>query len=311
MENEIWEKVDWVSGQQSYEVSSLGRVRSVERIAKIRGHIIPSKILKQHISRTGYMVVSLNNKTRGVSRIVCTAFHPNPENKPEVNHINGIKTDNSAINLEWATRLENQQHAVKNWLQKSKLKDEDTLFIRDNYATLGSAILSEMFGVCKSYIVGVALGKHRKHLGGVKQIKSNWIGDAPKPIIEYDLNGNEIARYDSASQASKLKGIKLARIKDVLVGGRKHHLGCVYKYVNEGDMLNNPDRRPYRGKPKPKKEKHLSVFRYKTTGEYVDAFYSQLSAAKAVGVNKKGVWKVLNGLQRTAGGYFFKKTDVF
>lgn len=61
-------------------------------------------------------------KTHLVSRLVATAFIPNPENKEEVNHKNGNPLDNSAGNLEWVTRSENIRHAFKNGLLQTSKK---------------------------------------------------------------------------------------------------------------------------------------------------------------------------------------------
>lgn len=111
-ENEIWKPV--VGYEGLYEVSNLGRIRSCDRIVKYsngRIHNYKSVILKPNILNTGYKQVGLckNGKQTNCSvhRLVAQAFIPNPNNLPVVNHINEIKTDNKAENLEWCTQKYN------------------------------------------------------------------------------------------------------------------------------------------------------------------------------------------------------------
>lgn len=107
-----------------YMVSTFGRIKSLERInINFRGveRHLGCFILSQTKLKVGYTKVSLykNNKwaTKAVHRLVAIAFLENPENKPEVNHIFGVKYDNRVLRLEWNTPSENSQHKFDVGLQ--------------------------------------------------------------------------------------------------------------------------------------------------------------------------------------------------
>jgi hypothetical protein len=122
---EIWKDISGKEGE--YSVSNYGRVKSHDRIVNAgrRGQRHRNEmILKPSISKRGYCRVALEKgKASLVHRLVAQHFIPNPENKPEINHKDGVKNNNHIDNLEWCTRFENEQHAWKTGRKKA-LKGE-------------------------------------------------------------------------------------------------------------------------------------------------------------------------------------------
>jgi hypothetical protein len=161
--NESWKEITNYVGL--YEVSTLGNIRS------------KLKILKPFLNSRGYLYVNLckdgKRKTISIHRLVAQAFIININNKPQINHIDGIKTNNISTNLEWTTNAENTQHAYDNQLKIS-------------------------------------------------------IGNL---VVQYDKNNNEINRYNSIRNASKLTGIGYMSIRRCCRYERKTAGGYIWKYI--------------------------------------------------------------------------------
>lgn len=173
MSVEIWKPI--VGYEGLYEVSSMGRVKSLKRLRT------KERIIAQFINHRGYARVTLwkENKQRkfSVHRLVASAFIPNPEEKPQVNHIDENKLNNNVCNLEWCTQLENHNHGTVNERisaslinnpKKSKpvsAFDDDGILIH-TYPSIYEA--SRQMGVCASSITSCIKGRNRmKHCCGL------------------------------------------------------------------------------------------------------------------------------------------------
>lgn len=169
--HEIWRDIKGYKG--CYQVSSLGRVRSLRRKRLSNGYL-RERILKFGIAVNGYFYVILCKdriiKPFSVHRLVAQAFIPNPDNKPEVNHKSGVKTDNEVNSLEWCTHKENIEHR-DNILGKNnrgenhprhKLMKADVLQIKES--KLKQKELAEIFRVSHQQISKIKNDKLWKNL---------------------------------------------------------------------------------------------------------------------------------------------------
>lgn len=194
---EIWKVID---EYPDYMVSNMGRVKSIER-NDYRGRNLKSKILTPRYNTRGYISVVLykNGKpqTFRVNRLVAQVFIPNPENKPEVDHINANKFDNRVENLRWVTHKENMNNPI---------------YINN---------LSKRIG-----------GKNNPQFGRTGKMSPN-----SKPIIQFTLNGEFVRKWNCAADAERENGYNSNRIRTCCKDNSKTSGGYRWGYENEYERI--------------------------------------------------------------------------
>ena len=244
---EIWKQIQGYEGY--YEISNLGRVKSVERWVKQGNSTrhVKESIKKLHIGAYGYPSVTLckNRKSTDIPihRLLAKAFIPNPEEKTAIDHINTDKTDFRLENLRWVTPKENAnntltlQHCKENTYSKESLNKrletrkqgstktapktvfqftKDGIFVKE-YFSMSEA--ERETGV-NHYLIGRVLDDNTQSAGGYLWTSTYIEGlsynrrmpSTSKAVILYDKRNNLIGEWPSINEASKCLGIPTANI---------------------------------------------------------------------------------------------------
>lgn len=172
----IWKDISGYEG--IYKISSCGKVKSLDRelIDSIgRKKFFPGKLLNPIKNEGGYLYVKLSKngkrKHSYVHRLVAINFLGDHSDDLVVNHIDGIKENNSLNNLEWVTHQENEEHAVKNGLNihggahhESKLNKDKVIYIRKHKKNKTFKELAKELGVTQNAIFSAYHGITWKHI---------------------------------------------------------------------------------------------------------------------------------------------------
>lgn len=180
IEGEIWKYIPEYANK--YQASNLGRIRSMSGIESytFKGttfyRMRIGKVLKPYVTGQGYLTVnpvSLDGRVipKSVHRLVASTFIPNPNNFPQVNHIDGNKQNNNASNLEWVTREGNMQHAKIHKLWDPKLcgmnsaiaNGKRVVCVTDGHHFLSVTAAARFYGMdYNSVIESIETGRSRK-----------------------------------------------------------------------------------------------------------------------------------------------------
>lgn len=187
---EIWRPIRGY--ENLYEVSNLGKVRSLDKLVR-RGTgvmLMKRKVLKPYIDRYGYLLVTLykdgKRTTFSVHRLVAMAFQDvccQFRSGLEVDHINTSKTDNRAVNLRWCTRKENNNNPLT-----------------------------------------------KQHYSDANKGKFGKLNPNSKPIIQYDRQGKFIAEFEGTHDAARKLGIHQGNISACCTGKLKSAGGFKWAY---------------------------------------------------------------------------------
>ena len=233
---EIWKDIEGYEGL--YQVSNMGRVKSVERM-KWSGkcyYKAPERILKPRKNGGGYLVVMLSKngkvKTCRVHRLVATAFIPNPNNLPQINHIDENKGNNHMENLEWCDSKYNNNYGTHNKRVSEKLRGrkQSKESVEKRAEKMRGRKLSE---------------EHKKKvaekLRGRKQSKESIKKRAKKmskPLYSINKESGLITYWESINDASRHLGISPGGICDCLKGKHKSIAGYYWHYANSEEVVN-------------------------------------------------------------------------
>lgn len=222
-EDEIWKEIQGFEGL--YAVSNRGRVKNLKT----------GKVLKYVIDNMGYAFVTLykaNSKPKNIKvhKLVVKTFIPNPDNLPQINHIDENKWNNNVSNLEWCTASQNQRHSAHQRSCRINQLTLDGQFIRQWES---SHQIGRELGYNQSYIIQSCKRK-RKQAYGYKweyadpeqQRKLN------RPVAALTKDGELVSEYKSAAEASRCLKISATQIYYCLNGTYKSTHGLRFIYID-------------------------------------------------------------------------------
>ena len=232
----MWKKFIYEGIETDYSVSTEGEVR------KDTTNYILSQSSQQDYKFVTLLINGQQKRMR-VHRMVAMTFIENPDNKPYVNHINGIRYDNNVENLEWVTQSENIQHAVRTGLMQNGRK---------------------------------------------------------KAVIQYNLNGDRMATFESASEAARQTGGSQSKITMCCKRQRETANDYQWRYYDDIQDVQKIEKKFITGK---------QVAQCDEEGNILEIFPSFKEAARAVNGTSSAISRVCSGTNIRHKGYKWKLVE--
>lgn len=264
MQEEIWKDIDGYEGL--YQVSNLGRVRSLGFDKWHKGKIIKGCF----DGKKKYLFVSLhkngNSKAFNIHRLVATAFIPNPNNLPQVNHKDEVKTNNNADNLEWCDAYYNMNYgtAMERMIATRKSQND----------------IEEIVAKCKA-----------------TKIANNSFS-AEQPVNQFTWDGEFVARYVSSTDAMKKIGVQRASISRCCKWKTKRAGNFIWVYDDDVDKIKE---RILLAHPCSKR-----VAQYDLNNVLIKVWNSAKEACTELKINKTGISECCNGKRNKYKGFVWK-----
>lgn len=229
---ELWKDIPNFEGY--YQASNLGRIRSVDRYVKYKNTdgvaLRKGKILSPKTSNKGYLETTLmkegKNYYKRIHQLIASAFLPNPNNYPYINHINENKKDNRVENLEWCTPKYNTEAYHESRIQVFQYTLQGKLLKIWHSITKAA----ESIGLDKTGIQHCCNGNKLKTYGGYiwsykslsfDKIKERKDNRRLVQVLQIDSTGNIIHSYKSVANAAKAVGCNPSAITMAINGMRK------------------------------------------------------------------------------------------
>lgn len=316
-EQEIWRVFP---DYPNVEVSNLGRVRTKDRtVTRSDGSklFVKGRILKQQRDRYGYMFVQFSDNgkrvTLKVHRMVAITFIPNPDNLPQVNHIDCNRSNNIVSNLEWCTNQYNTAYREKYGKASSRpvfavnVETGEVL----HFKSRGEAECK--LNIPHQAILAIVKGQKKTFHGWwftedeseiteerIREIKS---GMRLRPVTAVDLRAMKVMRFENRKEVACQLGISQSSIGDALRGKCKTVKGFLFT-EDESEITEEKIREI-------KVSVQLSgvVIAVNLDTLEVLIFDSQVNAGRQLGISPKSICNVLNGWQETTHRFLFCRAN--